>query len=63
MVRYHFKCRDVGYSCSYELDQGQLKDMMPSIKIHMKYAHQIWEMTKDLEDKINSAITKTEEKQ
>ncbi|MCL5800532.1 MAG: DUF1059 domain-containing protein [Candidatus Thermoplasmatota archaeon] len=56
MARFHFKCKDVGYACSYELDQALRKDMMPSIRIHMKYAHQVWQMPEDLEKKINDAI-------
>ncbi|MCL5439685.1 MAG: DUF1059 domain-containing protein [Candidatus Thermoplasmatota archaeon] len=55
-MTFTFKCRDLGYDCSFEYEAKERKDLMPRIKIHYKYAHNVFEMKPDLEQKIDGAI-------
>ena len=55
-MTFTFKCKDLGYECSFEYEAKERKDLMPRIKIHYKYAHNVFEMQPDLEKKIDSAI-------
>ncbi len=53
---YTFKCRDIGNDCSFEYEANEKKDLLPRIRIHCRYAHNVFEMKPELEQKVESAI-------
>ncbi|HLI46821.1 MAG TPA: DUF1059 domain-containing protein [Geobacterales bacterium] len=54
---YSFKCKDVGMKCGFEVKNASSEqELMEMIKTHAKNAHNIQEITKDLEDKVRKAI-------
>lgn len=55
-MSFTFKCKDLGYDCSFEYEAKERKDLMPRVKIHFKYAHNVFEMAPELEKKIDGAI-------
>lgn len=59
MPRYYFKCSDAGYQCSYEVDGATAEELEPKIKIHARYAHNMFEVP---EDKMKAFIAAIKEK-
>ncbi len=56
MPRYYFKCSDSGYNCSYEVDGATEEELVPKIKIHAKYAHNMFEVPEDKLNQFKAAI-------
>ncbi|MEM0158375.1 MAG: DUF1059 domain-containing protein [Thermoplasmataceae archaeon] len=56
MPKFKFRCEDIGNKCSFETEAGKADDLMPRIKMHAKYAHGIYEISEDLQNKIKAAI-------
>ncbi len=56
MTRFSYKCKDVGFECSWEIDQPTEKDVWGKIKIHNRYAHNQFEIPPEYEEKIKAAI-------
>ncbi|MCL4341041.1 MAG: DUF1059 domain-containing protein [Candidatus Thermoplasmatota archaeon] len=54
MATYHYRCSDLGYTCSFESEGARQEDLLPRIKMHMKYAHQIQELKPEELEKIKS---------
>ncbi len=59
MPRYYFKCSDAGYQCSYEVDGATAEELEPKIKIHARYAHNLFEVP---EEKMKTFIAAIKEK-
>jgi predicted small metal-binding protein len=53
---YVYKCRDIGYDCSFEFKAQMEKDLMPRIRIHARYAHNIFEMSPEMEKKVQGSF-------
>lgn len=60
-MSFTFKCRDIGYDCSFEYEADVQKDLLPRIKIHAKYAHNIFEMSEDQIKKVESVIKESQD--
>lgn len=56
MPRYYFKCSDSGYDCTYEVDGATFEELVPKIKIHAKYAHNMFEVPEDKLNQFKAAI-------
>ncbi len=56
MSRYNFKCSEAGYKCSYEVDGATSEELIPKIKIHARYAHNLFEVSENTLVKFKSAI-------
>lgn len=56
MPRYYFKCSDSGYDCTYEVDGATAEELVPKIKIHAKYAHNMFEVPEDKLNQFKAAI-------
>ena len=56
MPRYIFKCSEAGYNCSYEVDGATHEELVPKIKIHAKYAHNMFEVSEDKLKQFEAAI-------
>ncbi|QRF76360.1 hypothetical protein Thermo_01881 [Thermoplasmatales archaeon] len=56
MATFLYKCRDVGYDCGFEFSAHSRDDLMPRIRIHSRYAHNIYEMTDEMKKKVEEAI-------
>ncbi len=56
MATFLYKCRDIGYDCGFEFSAHSRDDLMPRIRIHSRYAHNIYEMTDEMKNKIEAAI-------
>ncbi|MEM0156495.1 MAG: DUF1059 domain-containing protein [Thermoplasmataceae archaeon] len=56
MASYHFRCRDTGMECPYEVSSKKAEDLIPLIAEHEKSDHGIDEISDDLKQKINGAI-------
>lgn len=56
MPRYVFKCSEAGYECSYEVEGATQEELVPKIKIHAKYAHNMFEVPEDKLEKFKTAI-------
>jgi predicted small metal-binding protein len=54
MATYHYRCSDLGYTCSFESEGPKTEDLIPRIKMHMKYAHQIQELKPEELEKIKA---------
>ncbi len=55
-MSFTFKCRDLGNDCSFEYEAEIKKDLLPRIKIHAKYAHNIFEMSEEQLKQVESVI-------
>lgn len=56
---YSFKCKDVGMNCNFEIKGASTEqEILEQIKAHAKHAHNISEVSADLENKIKKAIKK-----
>jgi predicted small metal-binding protein len=60
MTKYTYHCRDIGYDCSFEFEATEKKDLLPRIRIHSKYAHQVFELPPEMEQKIEAVIKQSE---
>ncbi len=60
-MTYVYKCRDMGYDCSFEYRAAEKKDLLPRIRIHAKYAHNIFEMSQEQLQKVESVIKEEKE--
>ncbi len=56
LMSYTFKCSDIGYDCSFEYEAQEKKDLMPRIRIHCRYAHNVFEMKPEQEKQIEDSI-------
>ena len=56
MTKYQCKCSDLGYQCSYVLEEGRAEDILPMFKIHLRYAHNVWDFTDAMAEKVKNAI-------
>ncbi len=56
MASYHFKCRDTGMECPYEISARKAEDLIPKIVAHEKSEHGIDEIGDDLKQRINGSI-------
>jgi len=56
MATFLYKCRDIGYDCGFEFSAHSRDDLMPRIRIHSRYAHNIYEMTDEMKNKVEAAI-------
>jgi predicted small metal-binding protein len=56
MSRFYYACKDVGFDCSYHIDEPTHKDLWNKIRIHNRYAHNQFDITPEWEEKINKAI-------
>jgi predicted small metal-binding protein len=54
-----FKCADVGINCGFETKADSRDQMMKSIAIHAKEAHNITTIAPDLMMKVTAAIKQT----
>ncbi|MCL5437741.1 MAG: DUF1059 domain-containing protein [Candidatus Thermoplasmatota archaeon] len=52
---FSYRCKDIGYDCSFEFRAKEKKDLLPRIKIHTKYAHNVFEMSPDMIKKVEDA--------
>jgi len=54
-----FKCKDIGMNCKFEVkNAASEQELMEQIKLHAKSAHNVQQITPDLEQKIKKAIKK-----
>lgn len=54
---YNFKCKDAGMNCKFEIkNAASEQELLEMIKIHAKSAHNVQEISKDMEEKIKKAI-------
>jgi predicted small metal-binding protein len=54
---YHFKCKDIGMKCGFEVKGGTSKDeIMQIASVHAKVTHNIDPVPSDLAQKLSSAI-------
>lgn len=56
MPRYYFKCSEAGYNCSYEVDGATSEELEPKIKIHARYAHNMFEVPEAKMNEFKAAI-------
>lgn len=56
-MSYTFRCKDIGYNeCSFEYEAEERKDLMPRVRIHCRYAHNVFEMKPEQEKQIEESI-------
>ncbi|BAB59908.1 TVG0769512 [Thermoplasma volcanium GSS1] len=55
-MSYVFRCRDYGFDCSYTLEEERKEDIPPMVKMHLRYAHGIYDFTDEVRDKVLSVI-------
>ena len=60
MAKVHYRCSDLGYQCSFEYEGPKPEDILPRIKMHMKYAHQIQELSPEEIEKVKSKFKTVE---
>ncbi|WP_048161616.1 DUF1059 domain-containing protein [Thermoplasma acidophilum] len=51
-MTYIFRCKDYGFDCSYTLEEERKEDIPPMVKMHFRYAHNIYDFTDDIKNKI-----------
>ena len=56
MVRYIFRCSDAGYQCSYEVEGNSPDEVIPKVKIHAKYAHNLFEIPDEKMKQFQAAV-------
>lgn len=62
MVRYAFKCKDMGYeNCSYEISEDDRNYVLSKVKMHAKYAHGKTDFTDELKQAVEKVIREVEE--
>lgn len=62
MVKYTFKCKDIGYDkCSYEVAENDREYVISKVKMHAKYAHGKTDFTEELRKTVDNAINEVQE--
>ena len=57
MGDYHFKCKDIGMKCGFEVKGGSSKEeIMQVAAVHAKITHNMATVAPDLAQKISAAI-------
>ncbi len=56
-MTYYFKCKDLGWGCSFEHHAEKKDDLYPRIRIHFHYAHATNEIDEETLKKIDNVIT------
>ena len=51
-----FKCRDIGNNCNYQVRGKSEEEILLKVSEHAKTTHNIAEISKELSDKVRSAI-------
>lgn len=59
MAKYKFACSDIGMNCGFTASAKTKEELMPKIVEHAKTAHNITEITPDLQKKVEGAIKKS----
>ena len=59
MAKYKFACADIGMACGFKTEAKSKEELMPKIVEHAKTAHNITEITPDLEKKVEGVIKKS----
>ncbi len=60
-MTYYFKCKDLGWNCSFENHAEKREDIFPRIRIHFHYAHATNDIDEETMAKIESVIYEGEE--
>jgi predicted small metal-binding protein len=57
MSGFHFKCKDIGMKCDFEVKGGSSKEeIMQIAQIHAKMAHHMDTIPQDVASKVSAAI-------
>ncbi|MCH4816655.1 MAG: DUF1059 domain-containing protein [Saccharolobus sp.] len=60
MVKYTFKCQDVGMDCGFAIENaGSEEELLEMLKVHAKSSHGITSIPPDLLNKIKQNIKKS----
>jgi predicted small metal-binding protein len=59
MAKYKFACADIGMECGFKTEAKSKEELMPKIVEHAKTAHNITEITPELQKKVEGAIKKS----
>lgn len=59
MAKYRFACADIGMECGFKTEAKSKEELMPKIVEHAKTAHNITEITPELQKKVEGAIKKS----
>ncbi len=51
-----FRCRDIGNNCDYQVSGKSEEEVLQRVSEHAKRAHNMTEMSKELADKVRTAI-------
>ena len=51
-----FRCRDIGNNCDYQVRGMSEEEVLQKVGEHAKTAHHLTEISKDLADKVRTAI-------
>jgi len=51
-----FKCRDIGNNCDYQVRGMSEEEVLQKVSEHAKTVHHLTEISKDLTDKVRTAI-------
>lgn len=56
MTTYSFRCKDIGMDCGFEAKADSMDALMPKITKHASDAHNMKEISADLQKKVSEAI-------
>ena len=51
-----FRCRDIGNNCNYQVRGKSEEEILQKVSKHAKTTHNMTEISKELSDKVRSAI-------
>ncbi len=51
-----FKCRDIGNNCNFQVRGRSEEEVLHKVSEHAKTAHNVTEISKELADKVRTAI-------
>jgi len=51
-----FKCRDIGNDCNFQAHGRSEEEVLQKVSEHAKKAHNMTEISKELSDKVRTAI-------
>jgi predicted small metal-binding protein len=51
-----FRCRDIGNNCDYQVRGKSEEEVLQKVSDHAKRAHNMTEISKELADKVRTAI-------
>ena len=54
----HFRCKDVGYDCTWELEGASEDEMLPIIEQHAAEVHNLTHFKNEAEQHVREAIQK-----